>query len=269
MQEFITLIAEHKDARTVLLVVGLVVFWVIEGTVPLFSFQYQRLRHAALNLVLTALQLLIALAMGLLILRIADFTETNEFGIFYWLGLPLWLHVIAAIVLMDFFGGYLIHRLEHKIPVLWRFHVVHHADSEIDVTTGLRHHPVETVFRLTSQSVAILIGGIPIGVVFLYSMISIFFAQWTHANVRSPAFFDRWLSYIIVTPNLHKVHHHESKPLTDTNFGNIFMIWDRLLGTFDATDTSELKYGIDSLPAPEDKDKLSRMLMIPFERQED
>jgi sterol desaturase/sphingolipid hydroxylase (fatty acid hydroxylase superfamily) len=267
MEQFIDFFEEYKDARTLFLVIGLVIFWVIEGAVPLFSFQYRRVQHAALNLTLTFFQLLIALAMGLVMVRIADYTTANQFGLFYWLDLPLWLHVICAILLMDLFGGYLIHRIEHKIPLLWRFHIVHHADSEIDVTTGLRHHPGETVFRLSAQTLAVLIGGIPIGMIFLYSMISLFFAQWTHSNIRSPEFFDKWLSYIIVTPNHHKVHHHESKPLTDTNFGNIFMMWDRLFGTFNATDPSELKYGIDSLPSQDDKDSLKRMLMIPFDRQ--
>ena len=134
------------------------------------------------------------------------------------------------------------------------------------MTTGLRHHPFETLFRLSSQLTAVLIGGIPIGVVFLYQLLSIFFTQFTHANIRSFRRADRYLSWIFVTPNMHKVHHHQEKPLTDTNYGNVFSIWDRLLGTFAQVDPEQLVYGIDSLPDPGDHNRLGRLLTLPFRR---
>ena len=146
--------------------------------------------------------------------------------------------------------------------------IVHHADTHVDVTTGLRHHPVETLFRLSAQATAVAVGGIPIGVVFLYSLISIFFTQLTHANIRTPDSLDRILSWVFVTPKMHKVHHHESKPWTNTNYGNIFSIWDRLFGTFVDVDSNKLVYGLDTLD-PQSGDRIGRMLSIPFSHTKD
>ena len=252
--------------RSGVLVTGLVLFWILEGAVPLFQLSRGRIQHAALNLGLTILQLIVAFSFGLLVVEAARVTSANQFGLLYLIQLPMWLHVVCGVLLLDFFGGYLIHRIQHRLPALWRFHIVHHADRHVDVTTGLRHHPFETLFRLSSQLTAVLIGGIPIGVVFLYQLLSIFFTQLTHANIRSFRRADRYLSWIFVTPNMHKVHHHQEKPLTDTNYGNVFSIWDRLLGTFAQVDPEQLVYGIDSLPDPGDHDRLGRLLTLPFRR---
>ena len=144
------------------------------------------------------------------------------------------------------------HWTEHHVSWLWRFHWIHHSDRDVDVTTGLRHHPGETVVRSLFTIAAVLIAGAPIGVVFLYQTISIFFAHVTHANVRVPRSIDRTLSWVFVTPNFHKVHHHDTRPLTDSNYGNIFSIWDRMFRTAaDVDDLSTIRYGIDD-PARED-----------------
>jgi sterol desaturase/sphingolipid hydroxylase (fatty acid hydroxylase superfamily) len=167
---------------------------------------------------------------------------------------------------MDLIGGYSIHRIEHSVRWMWGFHVIHHSDENIDVTSGLRHHPIETVFRLSSQAFAIFICGIPMGVVFLYGLISIFFAQLTHANISPPVALDRFFSLIFVTPNMHKVHHHRTRPLTNTNYGNVLSIWDRMFGTFAQVDMDMLSYGLDNMAHPDDHLKLTRLLVIPFQR---
>ena len=253
--------------RSMLLVGGLVVFWGLEGVVPLFPNTYRRMHHAALNALLTFFQLVIAVGFGAVIVKTVAYTSQHQFGLLYQVALPVWLRVLLGVLLLDFAGGYLIHWTEHKLSWMWRFHVIHHTDQNVDVTTGLRHHPVETFFRLGSQWLAIGLGGIPIGVVFLYQVLSIFFAQLTHANIRLPRGVDRWFSYVWVSPNMHKVHHHRQKPLTDRNYGNVFSIWDRMFGTFVEVDPDALDYGIDSLTHPEDHDRLSRLLMMPFEKQ--
>ena len=253
--------------RSVLLVGGLVSFWVLEGAVPLFPNTYRRMHHAALNVLLTFFQLVIAVAFGAVILKTVAYTDQHQFGLLYQIAMPLWLRVLIGVLLLDFAGGYLIHWTEHKVSWMWRFHVIHHTDKNVDVTTGLRHHPVETFFRLGSQWLAIGLGGIPIGVVFLYQVLSVFFAQLTHANIRLPRGVDRWFSYVLVSPNMHKVHHHCQKPLTDRNYGNVFSIWDRMLGTFVEVDPDTLDYGIDSLMHSEDHDRLGRLLILPFEKQ--
>ena len=252
--------------RTATLVVGLIVFWIAEGAVPLFPTRYRRVRHAALNVLLTFFQLVVSLFFAVVTLKATAFTTANSFGLLYVIELPLWLHVVLGVMLLDMIGGYCIHRTEHSIRWMWEFHVIHHSDENIDVTSGLRHHPVETVFRLSSQLLAILLCGIPLGVVFLYGLISIFFAQLTHANISPPVALDRFFSLVFVTPNMHKVHHHRTKPLTNTNYGNVLSIWDRMFGTFAQVDMDTLSYGLDSMPYPEDHLKLSRLLRMPFQR---
>jgi len=254
--------------RTATLVVGLVVFWIAEGVVPLFPMQYGRYRHATVNVLLTFFQLVVSVFFAVVTLKVSAFTTTNSFGLLYLIELPLWLHVVLGVMLLDMIGGYCIHRTEHSIRWMWEFHVIHHSDENIDVTSGLRHHPIETVFRLSSQLLAILLCGIPLGVVFLYGLISIFFAQLTHANISSPVALDRLLSLIFVTPNMHKVHHHRSKPLTNTNYGNVLSIWDRMFGTFAQVEMDALSYGLDSMPLSDDHLKLSRLLVIPFQRRQ-
>jgi len=256
------------EYRTVTLVVGLVVFWIAEGAVPLFPIRYARARHAGLNILLTFFQLAVALCFAGVTLKATEFTSANRFGLLYLVDLPLWLQVVLGVMLLDLIGGYCIHRTEHSIRWMWEFHVIHHSDENIDVTSGLRHHPFETVFRLSSQAFAILICGIPMGVVFLYGLISIFFAQLTHANISPPVALDRFFSLIFVTPNMHKVHHHRTKPLTNTNYGNVLSIWDRMFGTFAEVDATTLHYGLDSMPHPDDHLKLSRLLVMPFQREE-
>ncbi|MCP4192458.1 MAG: sterol desaturase family protein [Planctomycetaceae bacterium] len=268
MQDFIHFFETMPSAyRSGALVLGLVLFWIIEGAVPLFSSGYPRLHHAALNICLTLFQLVLALAFGIFVLQAATYTSEHHFGLLYLIDFPLWLHAILGILLLDLCGGYWIHRFEHRFPLLWRFHIIHHTDKNVDVTTGLRHHPAETIFRLSSQLFAVWVAGIPIGVIFLYQMVSVFFTQWTHANLRVHRRLDHLLSYLFVTPNMHKVHHHHEKPLTDMNYGNVFSIWDRLFGTFVEVDPATLHYGIDSLPDSTDHEKLTRLLLMPFQRR--
>jgi len=252
--------------RTVILVTGLVFFWALEGAIPLFVFRYSKLRHALLNLVFTLTTLLINLAFALLIVKASDFTTSGHFGLLYLTELPLWLHVVLGLLLLDLIGAYLIHWIEHKVRWLWKFHLIHHTDTMVDVTTGLRHHPGESLFRATFTTVGVLVAGLPIGVVLLYQTLSAIFAQLTHANIKVPAAIDRLLSYVFVTPNMHKVHHHYVQPLTDTNYGNIFAIWDRLFGTFAEAEAGSLKYGIDTHMQAEEHSSMRNLLLIPFQK---
>jgi sterol desaturase/sphingolipid hydroxylase (fatty acid hydroxylase superfamily) len=149
---------------------------------------------------------------------------------------------------------------------MWKFHLVHHSDTNVDVTTGLRHHPGETVFRISFTILAVIIVGAPIGIVMLYQSLSVLFAHLTHANINMPKKLDRALSYVLVTPNMHKVHHHYVQPLTDTNYGNIFSIWDRVFGTFAyVPDHTKIVYGIDTHMKPEENSQLKNLLGIPFQ----
>lgn len=252
--------------RAGILIGGIFLFWVIEGVFPLFEFKYRKVRHAGINLVLTGFFVVIGLGFAGLLLASSEFVTENNFGLLNWISLPVWLQCIVGVMLLDFFGAYLIHWIEHKIKWMWKFHLVHHTDTTVDVTTGLRHHPGEAVFRMLFTILGVIVVGAPIWIVFLYQSISALFAHITHANINMPKKVDRALSYVFITPLMHKVHHHYTQPLTDTNYGNIFAIWDRLFGTFaQVEDARELKYGIDTHMDPEENDRIGNLLKIPFQ----
>ena len=253
--------------RATLLIGGLVFFWILEGTLPLFNFQYKKIRHAGLNLFFTLTTVIIGFGLARVLLWASDFASTNKIGLLYVVEMPLWAQVVTGILLLDLIGAYFIHWTEHRVKWMWKFHLVHHSDTTVDVTTGLRHHPGETVFRILFTIMAVLIIGAPMGIVMLYQSLSVLFAHITHANINMPKSIDRILSYVLVTPLMHKVHHHYTQPLTDTNYGNIFSIWDRIFGTFARVeDTRQLKFGIDTHMDPKENDALGNLLAVPFQK---
>jgi len=252
--------------RATILIGGLVFFWIIEGTIPLFSFQYNKYKHAGLNLFFTLTTMIIGFGLAGVLLGASDYASSREIGILYLIPMPLWAQVLVGLLLLDLIGAYLIHWLEHQVKWMWKFHLVHHSDTTVDVTTGLRHHPGETVFRISFTILAVFAIGAPMAIIMLYQSLSVLFAHITHANINMPKTLDRILSRVLVTPNMHKVHHHYTQPLTDTNYGNIFSIWDRIFGTFaQVEETVKLKYGIDTHMAPDENGRLGNLLAVPFQ----
>ena len=268
MESFIEFF-EHIPStfRAGILVGGIFLFWVIEGVFPLFQFGYRKVRHAAINSVLTGFFLIIGLLFASVLLSASDWVIEKNFGILNWVMLPIWLQIVIGVMLLDFFGAYLVHWVEHKVKFMWKFHLVHHSDTTVDVTTGLRHHPGEAVFRMVFTIMGVIVVGAPIWIVFFYQTMSAAFTHFNHANIKLPKRLDNTLSLVFVTPDMHKVHHHYTQPLTDTNYGNIFAIWDRVFGTFAHVEhTGELKYGIDTHMDPKEHDDVVNLLIIPFQK---
>lgn len=267
MESFIEFF-EHipSSFRAGILIGGIFLFWIIEGVFPLFEFGYRKVRHALINAVLTGFFVLIGLGFASTLLAASDWVTANSFGVLNWISMPLWVQIMVGVMLLDFFGAYLVHWIEHKVRFLWKFHLVHHSDTNVDVTTGLRHHPGEAVFRMLFTIFGVIVAGAPIWIVFFYQTMSAAFTHFNHANIKMPLWLDRTLSYVFVTPYMHKVHHHYTQPLTDTNYGNIFAIWDRLFGTFaQVDDTSKLVYGIDTHMDPSENEDVLNLLKIPFQ----
>jgi sterol desaturase/sphingolipid hydroxylase (fatty acid hydroxylase superfamily) len=265
-----SLIAFFEDIptawRATILIGGIFVFWVMEGVIPLFRFQYNKYRHAGINLTFTLFTAIIGFGLAGVLYFTSWWVAENQFGLLYLMELPLWVKIIIGVMLLDFIGAWLVHWVEHKVKWMWKFHLIHHSDTTVDVTTGLRHHPGETVFRIFFTIMGVFLVGVPIGIVMLYQSISVLFAHITHANINMPKKVDRALSWVFVTPNMHKIHHHYTQPLTDTNYGNIFAIWDRMFGTFsEVDDIKNLKYGIDTHMDPKENDRLGNLLKIPFQ----
>lgn len=252
--------------RTAILVAGLLVLWIIEGVIPRFALRQNRYRHAGTNLFFTLTTAIVNLGLAFLIVRTAEWGSRTQFGLLYIFPLPVWLHCILALLMMDFIGAYLVHVIQHKIAWMWHFHKIHHIDTAVDATTALRHHPIESVFRVIALFLAILTMGVPIWMVMLYQTISAFMSQFNHANIHLPKWLDTGLSWIVVSPDMHKVHHSHYQPETDANYANIFSIWDRLFGTFvTVKDTTAIRYGLDEYSDPRYQE-IGTLLKTPWEK---
>ena len=254
--------------RSIILVGGITFFWLLEGALPLFNFNYTKWKHAIPNFFFTLTTIIINFTLAFLLLGTADWVQANNFGIINWLPIeiPLWLYVFLGVLFLDFFGAYLAHFTEHKIKPLWMVHLVHHSDHKVDTTTANRHHPLESIIRFTFTLFGVLIVGAPIAIVMIYQSLSLVFTQFTHANIKMSRSLDKLLSYFIVSPDMHKVHHHNLLPYTDSNYGNIFSIWDRLLGTYKYLDRDKIVYGVDTFPDEKINSSLKELLKQPFQK---
>jgi len=252
--------------RSLILIGGITFFWLLESGIPLFKFNYRKWKHAGPNLFFTSTTILINFTLAFLLLQTADWVQTNQFGIIHWLPeIPLWLFVVLGVLFLDFFGAYLAHFVEHKVKPLWMVHLVHHSDHKVDTTTANRHHPIESVIRFTFTLLGVFIVGTPIGIVMLYQSISLISTQFTHANIKMSPRVNKILSYCIVSPDMHKVHHHHMLPYTDANYGNIFSIWDRIFGTYLELDRDKIIYGVDTFPDETKNSSLKELLKQPFQ----
>jgi len=253
--------------RAVILVGGISFFWILEGTVPLFAFRYKKWKHAFPNLFFTFTTIIINFLLAFLLLYTSDWVVENKYGFIHLFnGIPLIIEVFLAVLLLDFIGAFLAHYVEHKINPLWMIHLVHHSDHNVDTTTANRHHPLESLIRFSFTLFAILIVGAPIGYVMLYQSLSVILTQFNHANIKLPRKIDKWLSYLIVSPDMHKIHHHYRLPYTDANYGNIFSIWDRIFGTYMDLDREKIVYGVDVFPDEYKNSNIKDLLKQPFQK---
>ncbi len=252
--------------RTLILAVGLVICWALEGAIPLFKFQYNKFKHAGTNLFFTLTTVLINLLFAAILLLSAEWTVQNQWGILYLTTLPIWLHGILAIMIMDMIGAYWVHRLMHIIPIGWKLHRIHHIDTKVDVTTALRAHPAESILRAIFLLFGILVAGAEIWMVMVYQSLSALNAQFEHSNLKLPKWFDKFLEIFIVSPDMHKVHHSRKQFETDSNFANIFSVWDRVFGSYKSVKkTDTIEYGLDEYQNEKD-DTIKSLLSNPFKK---
>lgn len=253
--------------RSLFLVGGITIFWLLEGVLPLMRFKISKWKHALPNLFFTLTTIVVNFALAFLLLRTSDWTVVHDFGIINWLPtMPFWLYILLGVMLLDLIGAYTAHLVEHKVKPLWMVHLVHHTDHNVDTTTANRHHPFESMIRFAFTVLGVFIVGAPIGLVMLYQSLSLVLSQFNHANIKLPRKVDDALSWIIVSPDMHKVHHHYVLPYTDSNYGNIFSIWDRVFGTFMKLDREQIVYGVDTFPNEEENGNIKELLKQPFHK---
>ncbi|MDC8005112.1 sterol desaturase family protein [Aureisphaera galaxeae] len=266
MQEFLNFFETMPiwmKAGWVFLVLGF--FWILEGHYSLFQLRYKKWKHAKVNLILLLFVMIINAVFGIATAGIFTWLNTSQFGLLHFFEAPIWVELILAILILDLIAQYGVHYFLHQIPAFWRLHIVHHSDKNVDATTGTRHHPIDFIIRETFALIAVVITGMPIAFYLFYRILSVLFTYWTHANISLPMALDKTLSYLIVTPNMHKFHHHFELPWTDTNYGNMFSIWDRLFGTFVYDDPKKIQYGVD-LADHTDDESIAIQLGIPFNK---
>lgn len=243
---------------------GLFLFFLIENTLPLFRGGYNKTTHTATNIFFTLTTIIVNFAMAGILTFTALWVEANAFGILNWTNASNLVIATVGLLLMDLIGAYAAHWIEHHIKWMWQFHVIHHTDQHVDTTTANRHHPGESVIRFVFTTAAVLIVGAPIWLIFLYQTLSVVLTQFNHSNLKMPEALDRVLRLVFCTPNMHRTHHHYRQPYSDTNYGNIFSLWDRIFRTYVIVDNSKLVYGVDTYMDKNESSNIMDLLKIPF-----
>lgn len=243
---------------------GLTVFLIGEAIWPYFAFSVEsdRLRHVARNVGIW----LVGYAIVTLLASTILFPFLPSGSQSFWtttLHAPLWLQALVGLLVLDF-ANWLIHWLEHKFHWLWLFHAVHHSDPHLDVTTSLRFHPVEALLVLLTHTLFLVLTGLPLWVLLLRLSLAALISLWQHANIAIPAKVDAWLCLLLVSPNMHRVHHSPVAQETNSNYGVIFSFWDRLLGTYRAPSPAPApRFGLNALTQPEWQ-SVTGMLLTPI-----
>ncbi len=171
------------------------------------------------------------LAIPLVALAAAIYAENQGWGIFNLVGLPVWLEFLAAVIILDF-AIYIQHVVSHKIPMLWNFHKVHHSDIDIDLTTGIRFHPVEIALSMLYKIVLVFLLGPSAAAIVAFEIMLNGTAMFNHANVALPGWLDTIVRKFLVTPDMHRIHHSIIHRETDSNYGFSLSIWDRMFRTY-------------------------------------
>jgi sterol desaturase/sphingolipid hydroxylase (fatty acid hydroxylase superfamily) len=209
--------------------------------------------------------LLVRLVFPVTAVGVALFAEVHGWGLFHAVTIPVWMAVLASVVLLDL-AIYFQHVLFHAVPALWRLHRMHHADLEFDVTTGLRFHPVEIVLSMMIKLAVVAALGAPAVAVLIFEVLLNATSMFNHSNVRIPLGLDRVLRLFVVTPDMHRVHHSVLIRETNSNFGFSLPWWDRLFGTYRAQPAAghdAMTIGIEQFREPRELG-LDRMLLQPF-----
>jgi len=196
----------------------------------------------------------------------AVFASEQGWGLFNYYVAPFWVAVLVSVVVMDFFI-WLQHVMVHAVPVLWRLHRVHHADLDFDVTTGARFHTLEILLSMLIKFAVIMLLGPPVVAVVIFEVVLNATAMFNHGNVRLPITLDRYLRLIVVTPDMHRVHHSVEDDETNSNFGFSLPWWDRLFGTYRAQPRAgheAMTIGIHTFREDKWCSWLPGMLAIPF-----
>ena len=246
---------------------ALAILWAMEGVIPMFEGRRNRVRHDAANIVLGVFNALLAGGLGAGVsLYVTEWSRAETFGLLHRLQLPTLIAIPTAIIIFDAWQ-YVWHRLNHRVPLLWRFHAVHHADAHVDASTALRFHTGEILASMSIRLAVLPLLGITIQQLMIYETLLLPIILFHHSNIRIPRTLDRVLRSVTVTPRMHWVHHSQHQPETDSNFSSVFSWWDRVFGTFRLrSDPGQIELGLKDV-AERDWNTLKGMLQMPLRSQ--
>ncbi len=245
----------------------LVLMLVLESLIPRHSTVDSKPRRLAINFSLTGINVvMLKLLLGSAAVGLAHFASEQGWGLFNYLQWPAWVEMVIAILFLELMI-YIQHVFLHKIPFFWRFHKVHHSDLDLDVSSGLRFHPLEILGSMAYKLGLVAALGPSVITVVAFEAILNGMAQFTHSNIKLPLGLDRALRWVFVTPDMHRIHHSIEQNETDSNYGFNMSVWDRLLGTYipdGKKSQPEIVIGIPQYRAPEQV-SLLKLLIIPFQ----
>jgi sterol desaturase/sphingolipid hydroxylase (fatty acid hydroxylase superfamily) len=219
------------DLQIALFLILFAVFALVEVVAPKRPGPMHRKERWLTNLVLTGLNAALLAVLPVTFLTAAAWAGQRDFGLFNRVSLPIGISVVGNLLARGFVS-FLTHYLMHKTPFLWAIHRVHHLDTELDVSSTVRFHPLEFVVGLVIGLPLVVCFGLSPWILMLYELLDASVTVFSHANIRLPTTVDRALRYLIVTPDLHRVHHSSWQPETDSNFGAVFPIWDLIFSTY-------------------------------------
>jgi sterol desaturase/sphingolipid hydroxylase (fatty acid hydroxylase superfamily) len=259
-----------KQWRYIIGFLVLATMWTLESWAPMYrafaANRRRRLAHAAANLGISALNAALVFGLSFAIVFATQFSSVNSLGLLYRMDLPVWLHWLLAFVCFDLWQ-YWWHRINHRVGFLWKFHAVHHADAEMDVTSAVRFHTVEILFSLTARLLVLPVIGMTLSQMFLYEALALPVILFHHSNFRISYRVDSCLRWLIVTPWMHWVHHSRWQPETDSNYSSFLSVWDRLFGSFRLRkNPEEISMGLDGW-GEGDWFQLTGMLVAPFRKR--
>jgi sterol desaturase/sphingolipid hydroxylase (fatty acid hydroxylase superfamily) len=251
-----------NNLTPVIAVGSMTLFMTLERWLPYFEHGAGRGRQRWHNLGMVAIAFLMNATLGGVILFLVVWADANRFGLMDRIGVWGPLAIVLGVFLIDL-CAYALHVSMHSVRLFWRFHRVHHADVALDASSGLRRHPFELVLLLSVIAISMSLLGVPMASIVIYNTLALPLFVMNHSNMKYPDWYERWGSLLMVTPDWHRVHHSRHQPETDSRYGCVFSIWDRLFGTSGRAGVGPVEFGLERFRGPREQ-TVGELLKKPF-----